>query len=275
MISQDMKSVLSIAGSDSIGGAGIQADIKTCCAFRTYAMTALTAVTAQNTTGVTGIQLVTPEMISKQIHAVVSDNRPDAVKIGMVGNAVAVKTIATALKETGLTNIVVDPVLIASSGSSLSGELSETIAAFYEELFPLADLITPNIPEARTLIDIPDDFEDPGMMAVRLLARSHAGAVLVKGGHGVKEECRDYLLMNTDEGIRSEEFTAPRIDTPNTHGTGCTLSTAIACGLASGKSLVEAVRQAKNFISRSLESGKNMRIGHGTGPLDFFVIPEL
>ncbi len=272
-MSNEIRSVLSIAGSDSIGGAGIQADIKTCCAFRIYAMTALTAVTAQNTTGVTGIQLITPEMIRKQIMAVVEDHRPDAVKIGMVGNAGAVRTIAEVLKETGLKNIVVDPVLVASSGSSLSGELIETTEAFYSELFPLADLITPNIPEARTLLGIPDEFEDPRMMAVRLLAASHARAVLVKGGHGVKEECRDYLIMNTQEGLRSEEFTAPRIDTRNTHGTGCTLSTAIACGLAEGKSLEESVKIAKEFISKALESGRQIRLGHGTGPLDFFVSP--
>ncbi len=274
MIKSDIKTVLSIAGSDSIGGAGIQADLKTCCAFRTYGMTAITAVTAQNTLGVQGIELIKPEMIREQIKSVVSDCMPDAVKIGMVGDAAAVRVIADCIKEYGLRNVIVDPVLVASSGSSLSGELPHTIEAFFTELFPLADLITPNIPEAVALLEIADGFEDPGLMAVRLLASSHAKAVLVKGGHGVKEEARDYLVMNTPEGIKAEEFTAPRIETPNTHGTGCTLSTAIACGLAHGLSLSEAVSKAKRFISRSLESGRALRLGHGTGPLDFFVPSE-
>lgn len=266
--------MLSIAGSDSIGGAGIQADIKTCCAFRTYGMTAITAVTAQNTLGVRDIQMVTPDMVREQIDAVVSDIRPGAVKIGMVGNAETVKVIADSIRKHNLKNIVVDPVLIASSGSSLSGKTDETVDAFFSELFPLADLITPNIPEAIRLLGIDQDFEDPGIMAVRLLAMSNASAVLVKGGHGVKEEARDYLLMKTPDGIKAEEFTAPRIDTPNNHGTGCTLSTAIACGLSGGLTLLEAVRMAKNFISRALESGKRKLLGLGSGPLDFFVPAE-
>ncbi len=273
MTNNNIRTVLSIAGSDSIGGAGIQADLKTCCAFRVYGMTALTAVTAQNTVGVQGIQQITPEMIRKQIESVVTDSRPDAVKIGMVGDAEAVRVIASAIKEFDLKNIVVDPVLLASSGSSLSGEGSSTIEAFFSDLFPLADLITPNIPEAVSLLGIAEEFEDPGLMAVRLLGTTGAKAVLVKGGHGVKEECRDYLLMKTPDGIKAEEFTAPRIDTRNSHGTGCTLSTAIACGLAEGLSLPEAVERAKRFISKALESGRKLHLGRGTGPLDFFVEP--
>ena len=273
MTNYENKTVLSIAGSDSIGGAGIQADLKTCCAFKVYGMTAITAVTAQNTLGVQGIEVITPEMIRKQIDSVVSDCQPDAVKIGMVGNAEAVKVIAEALKEHELKNIVVDPVLVASSGSSLSGSQRETIDAFFSELFPLGDLITPNIPEAVDLLGIAEGFEDPGLMAVRLLGCSGAKAVLVKGGHGVKEECRDYLLMKTPEGIKADEFTAPRIETKNTHGTGCTLSTAIACGLAEGLSIPEAVKKAKIFISKALEAGRAKHLGHGTGPLDFFVTP--
>lgn len=269
----EIKTVLSIAGSDSCGGAGIQADLKTCCAFRVYGMTAITAVTAQNTLGVQAIEVIKPEMIREQINSVVNDCRPDALKIGMVGNADAVRVIANTIKVHGLRNIVVDPVLVASSGSSLSGELSETIEAFFAELFPLADIITPNIPEAISLLGIEEDFEDPREMSVRLLATSGSKAVLVKGGHGVKEECRDYLLMHTSEGIEAEEFSAPRIRTPNTHGTGCTLSSAIACGLAKGMDLKAAVEKAKHYISRALESGKVLRLGHGTGPLDFFVDP--
>lgn len=268
-----IKKILIIAGSDSIGGAGIQADIKTSCAYRTYAMTAVTAVTAQNTRGVQAVASIKPDMIFRQIESVVNDCRPDAVKIGMAGDAENIKTIADAIGRFELPNVVVDPVLVASSGDSLSGGLSECIQAYYEYLFPLADLITPNIPEAVDLLGISEGFEDPGLMAVRLLGMTKAKAVLVKGGHGVKEECRDWLLYHTNDGIRDRQFVAPRIETPNTHGTGCTLSTAIACGLAEGLPLPDAIDKAKHFISKALEGGRDLRLGHGTGPLDFFVSP--
>lgn len=261
--------VLIIAGSDSIGGAGIQADIKTCCAFGTYAMTAVTAVTAQNTIGVTGIQDITPAMVEKQIEAVAEDIRPDAVKIGMLANSEIVRKVAECLRRHEFRNVVVDPVLVASSGSSLSGAVDETARAMLEELFPLATLITPNIPEAMTLLGIEQDFEDPAEMALRLLALSRSRAVLVKGGHGVKEECRDFLLYHGEDGIGHEEFNAPRIETRNSHGTGCTLSSAIASCLAAGLPLTEAVRKGKEFVTKALENGRMLGLGHGCGPLDF------
>ena len=266
-----MKTVLSIAGSDSGGGAGIQADIKTCCAFKVFATTAITSITAQNTFGVEGIMDIPADFVEKQIRAVVNDIRPDAVKIGMLGNAETVIRVASLISELGLKNVVLDPVLIASSGDSLSGNSNETASAIMERLAPLATIMTPNIPEAHQLLGIDNDFEDAGPLAVRFSGVSRAEAVLLKGGHGESEYCKDYLVFrHGSEGLTVREFSAPRIETKNNHGTGCTLSSAIACGLALGLSLENAVRQGKEYVTSALKSGIENKIGNGTGPLDFF-----
>lgn len=267
--------VLSIAGSDSCGGAGIQADLKTCCAFKVYGMTAITAITAQNTLGVADIQDVTPRMVYEQIKAVAEDITPDAVKIGMVSNPETVKIIADAIRDFNLKRIVLDPVLVASSGSSLSGETNKTAEAMIEYLFPLCELVTPNLPETFTLLNVDPEFESPRDLAVRMLAMTKASNVLIKGGHGNQEVVKDFLAMRKQDGFPEvREFSAPRIETPNSHGTGCTLSTAIACGLAQGFTVAEAVERAKKFVSDALEAGKDSGLGHGTGPLDFFVSPS-
>lgn len=263
--------VLSIAGSDSCGGAGIQADIKTCCAYKVYGMTAITAITAQNTLGVAGIMEVTPDMVYDQIKAVARDISPDAVKIGMVANPETVRAIADAIRDFNLRNIILDPVLVASSGDSLSGDSGDTAGALIKHLFPLCELVTPNLPETFTLLDVEPEFESPRELAIRMLANTGARNVLVKGGHGVQEMVKDFLALSREDGLPEVmELSAPRIDTPNNHGTGCTLSTAIACGLASGLSLVEAVEKGKRFVTKALEAGKDSGLGKGTGPLDFF-----
>lgn len=263
--------VLSIAGSDSSGGAGIQADLKTCCALGVYGMTAITAVTAQNTLGVIGIQDINPDMVYNQIKAVAEDIRPDAVKIGMLANASLVKTVSQALRDFELSSIVLDPVLVASSGSSLSGDKNETAQAMKEFLFPICDVVTPNIPEACSLLDIDEEFEDEKSLGIRLLALTGVKAVLIKGGHTLKTLCTDYLVERaTDKkDLIISEFSAPRIESPNTHGTGCTLSSAIACGLAKGLTLKEAVEEGKKFVSEAMQHGIDVGLGNGTGPLDF------
>lgn len=262
------KTVLIIAGSDSIGGAGIQADIKTCCAFGTYAMTAITAVTAQNTMEITGIQDITPEMVEKQIEAVATDIQPDAIKIGMLANKDIVERVARCISRHKFRNVVVDPVLVASSGSSLSHDTRLTVEAMKSYLFPLATLITPNMPEARWITGEPEASQED--LANLIADTTHAHAVLLKGGHGTDAECRDYLVMDGNGNRQHFEFSAPRIQTENSHGTGCTLSSAIASCLAYGLPLQEAVSVSKKFISQALENGKNLGLGHGNGPLDFF-----
>lgn len=268
----DIKTVLSIAGSDSCGGAGIQADIKTCCALKVYATTAITALTAQNTLGVKGIEYTAPDFVKAQIKAVAEDIRPNAVKIGMLGNADIARAVADAVAELGLINVVLDPVLVASSGSSLSGETEETVKVILEKLAPLATIITPNIPEMGTLLGFPLDFEDAATFPLRLMGMTGCKAVLLKGGHGDHEMATDYLTYRDADGeLHFREFSAPRIKTSNNHGTGCTLSSAIACYLAKGEPLDVAVEKGKNFVTEALKGSVTRKIGTGTGPLDFFV----
>lgn len=268
---KDIRTVLSIAGSDSCGGAGIQADIKTCCAFGVYASTAITALTAQNTMGVEGIELTRPEFVAQQIDSVVKDIRPDAVKIGMLGSAQIAHAVAEVLRECKLKNIVIDPVMVASSGSSLSGNRDDLTQVILKELAPLATLITPNAPEMATLLGMPLDYEDPPMFSLRLMGVAGCNAVLLKGGHFEGETSTDYLTWRNGDGeLKFAEFNAPRISTPNSHGTGCTLSTAIACGLAAGLDLETAVGQAKDFVTEALKGSRVIKLGKGTGPLDFF-----
>lgn len=251
--------VLTIAGSDCSGGAGIQADLKTMAAHKVYGMSAITALTAQNTTGVFGVLEASPEFVAQQIDCVFDDIRPDAVKIGMVSSAAIISTIAARLKAFGAHNVVVDPVMVATSGSRLLDE--DATAALRGELLPLGTVITPNIPEAEALCGFA--IVDHGDMerAARRLASGLGGAVLIKGGH--LTNCADDLLLS--EG-RLVWLNSPRLDNPNTHGTGCTLSSAIACNLAMGRGVEESVRRAKAYVTGALRAGLNL--GRGPGPLD-------
>lgn len=255
-----MKSVLSIAGSDSSGGAGIQADIKTIQAHHLFAQTAITALTAQNTTGVYGVLDVDPAFVEQQIDVVFDDIRPDAVKIGMVSSPAIVDAIVAALIRNGATNIVVDPVMVATSGSELSSD--EAVVALREKLIPLATVITPNMPEAEVLFGAHVENAADQERAAIEIARATGVAVLVKGGHG--ENDANDVLARPDGTIAW--FEGERVDTANTHGTGCTLSSAIACGLAVGKPLEEAVKSAKDYITGALSAG--LDLGRGSGPMD-------
>ena len=255
-----MKSVLSIAGSDSSGGAGLQADIKTIQAHHLFAQTAITALTAQNTTGVYGVLDVKPAFVAQQIDVVFEDIRPDAVKIGMVSSPAIVDAIVDALVRNGAANIVVDPVMVATSGSELSS--NEAVVALREKLIPLATVITPNMPEAEVLFGAHiENAADQERAAVEI-ARATGVAVLVKGGHG--ENDANDVLARPDGTVTW--FEGERVDTANTHGTGCTLSSAIACGLAVGKPLDEAVKSAKDYIIGALSAG--LDLGRGSGPMD-------
>lgn len=254
-----MKCVLSIAGSDSSGGAGIQADLKTMIMNGVYGMSALTALTAQNTTGVTAIMEVTPLFLRQQIDAVFEDIRPDAVKIGMVSSAALIETIGDRLRAYKASNIVVDPVMVATSGSRLLE--TDAAAALKRELLPLATVLTPNIPEAEILsgrsIQTPDDMG----AAAKAIGDAWGCAVLCKGGHSIND-ANDLLYQNG----KFQWFEGKRIPNPNTHGTGCTLSSAIASNLAKGFDLDTAVERAKAYISGAL--GAMLDLGRGSGPMN-------
>ncbi|MBQ8682837.1 MAG: bifunctional hydroxymethylpyrimidine kinase/phosphomethylpyrimidine kinase [Selenomonadales bacterium] len=254
-----MKTALSIAGSDSSGGAGIQADMKTMTMNGVYAMTAITALTAQNTTGVQGIYEVPADFLAAQIDSVFADIVPDAVKIGMIASPELVETIASKLTEYEAKNIVVDPVMVSTSGSALSK--GSAVSRMKEVLFPLAAVITPNIPEAEALSGMAIRSADEMEKAAEKLGKEYGCAVLVKGGHAVKD-ASDVLW--TGEGI--VWFHGKHIDNPNTHGTGCTLSSAIAANLAKGYTLTDAIDRAKAYISGAL--GAMLDLGQGSGPLD-------
>ncbi|MBS5449845.1 MAG: bifunctional hydroxymethylpyrimidine kinase/phosphomethylpyrimidine kinase [Coriobacteriia bacterium] len=271
-----LPSVLTIAGSDSSGGAGIQADLKTIGALGCYGQSVLCALTAQNTYGVRASRLMEPTFIEAQLDAVFSDMRPDAVKVGMVGGPAQVHAVAGFLRKAGDVPVVVDPVLVATSGASLASD--GTARALIDELFPLASVVTPNVPEARALCQVACDVgllagepvgEDCESMAYAL-AKLTRGAVLVKGGHldlPADGLCHDALLL---QGKREPlDLVDVRIDTPNTHGTGCTLSSAIACGLAQGLGVEVAVRAAKRYLTDCLAAGLVQSDSHN-GPLDHF-----
>ena len=259
MNTKKRKTALTIAGSDSSGGAGIQADIKTMQANGVYAMSAITALTAQNTTGVSGIFEVTPEFLGQQLDAVFTDIYPDAVKIGMVASAELVKMIAFKLKEYKAERIVVDPVMVSTSGSRLISE--EAIQILKTELFPLASVLTPNIPEAEVLFGASIHSAEDMERAAQAISEEYHCAVLLKGGHQLND-ANDLLYA---EG-KSRWFYGRRIDNPNTHGTGCTLSSAIASNLAKGYGLEEAVERAKEYISGALAA--MLDLGAGSGPMD-------
>ncbi len=254
-----MKKALTIAGSDSCGGAGIQADIKTMTMNGVYAMSAITALTAQNTTGVTGIMEVTPEFLKEQIDNVFNDIRPNAVKIGMVSSRELIETIVDRLKAFDAENIVVDPVMVATSGSRLINE--DAIATLKSDLLPIADVITPNIPEAEVLSGIPIHSEDDMIKAAGMISEAYNCAVLCKGGHSIND-ANDLLYENG----KYQWFKGKRIDNPNTHGTGCTLSSAIASNLAKGFDMQSSVQRAKDYISGALAD--MLDLGKGSGPMN-------
>ena len=253
-----MKTTLTIAGSDSSGGAGIQADIKTMTMNGVYAMSAITAMTAQNTTGVRAIQESTPEFLKQQLDAVFEDIFPDAVKIGMVSSGALIRVIVDRLKHYGARNVVVDPVMVASAGSSLIRQ--EAVGVLMGELLPLAALVTPNIPEAQVLSGLTIRDREDMMAAAKHIADTCRCAVLLKGGHSVND-ANDLLYADGELCW----FEGKRIHTPNTHGTGCTLSAAIAANLAKGFSLTQSVRRAKDYISGALSA--MLDLGQGSGPM--------
>ena len=254
-----MKTALTIAGSDSSGGAGIQADIKTMTVNGVFAMSAITALTAQNTTGVTDILEATPAFLEKELDAVFTDIFPDAVKIGMVSSAELITVIADKLRQYGARHVVVDPVMVATSGAKLLR--SDAIEVLKERLLPLAEVLTPNIPEAEILADM--KIESPADMetAARTICEKYGCAVLCKGGHDLNDA--NDLLWKDGKG---RWFNGRRIDNPNTHGTGCTLSSAIASNLAKGYELDQAVERAKAYISGALAA--QLDLGKGRGPMN-------
>jgi hydroxymethylpyrimidine/phosphomethylpyrimidine kinase len=254
-----MKTALTIAGSDSSGGAGIQADIKTMMANGVYAMSAITALTAQNTTGVQGIYEVTPEFLTLQMQSVFSDIRPDAVKIGMVSSVGLIRAIAEELRREKAEKIVVDPVMVATSGARLISE--DAVAELKAQLLPLATVLTPNIPEAEVLSGITVRTPEDMVRAAQRIHEEYHCAVLCKGGHHLND-ANDLLWR--DGGGRW--FNGRRIDNPNTHGTGCTLSSAIAANLAKGHDLDTAVEKAKKYISGALAA--MLDLGRGSGPMN-------
>jgi hydroxymethylpyrimidine/phosphomethylpyrimidine kinase len=256
---------VTIAGSDSGGGAGIQADLKTFSALGVYGASIITALTAQNTMGVQGIHDVPPDFVTKQIDSVFSDLEVRAVKIGMLSQPAVIEAVAEGLQRYSQTQVVLDPVMVAASGDRLLAP--EAVNALRHVLLPRALLVTPNLLEAAALLDEPQAGDEQAMcrQAERIFALG-PGAVLVKGGHGTGRESTDVLM--DAQGVRF--FSAARIETRNTHGTGCTLSSAVAAGLAKGLPLADAVAAGKDFISAAIGASTQLHIGHGHGPVHHF-----
>lgn len=254
-----MKAALTIAGSDSSGGAGIQADLKTMTLNGVFAMSAITALTAQSTMGVTDIVDVEPDFLKAQLDAVFEDIYPDAVKIGMVSDKKLIETIAEKLIEYDAKNIVLDPVMVATSGSKLLKD--DAIGALKERLIPLAELITPNIPEAEILSGLKIKDDKDMQKSAKVIADNFDVNVLLKGGHAIND-ANDFLLVDGN----SIWIKGDRIDNKNTHGTGCTLSSAIAANLAKNKSIEEAVRLSKKYLEGALKDG--LDLGKGSGPMN-------
>ncbi len=254
-----MRTALTIAGSDSSGGAGIQADIKTMTANGVFAMSAITALTAQNTTGVAGIMEASPEFLKQQIDCIFTDIRPDAVKIGMVSSAELIIAIAEKLAEYQAENIVVDPVMVATSGAKLISD--DAIDTLKERLLPMADILTPNIPESEVLSGMEIRTEEDMIKAAEKISENYHCAVLLKGGHQLND-ANDLLYRKGSY----RWFYGKRIDNPNTHGTGCTLSSAIASNLAKGFDMDTSVERAKAYISGAL--GTMLDLGKGSGPMN-------
>lgn len=257
--------VLTIAGSDSGGGAGIQADLKTISALGCYGLSVITALTAQNTLGVTAIYPVPPAFVAEQLKAVLGDIGADAVKIGMLHSPDIIRTIADTLTSFDVRTIVIDPVMVATSGDKLLQD--DAIDALKTYLLPMATVITPNLPEAGVLLGRTLDTFDDLRQAANDLSGQYPGAVLVKGGHLLDRDSTDILCPKPGEQIL---FPTQRIVTPNSHGTGCTLSSAIAAGLAKGLPLRDAVEQAKTYLTGTLQAGAAYKLGHGHGPVHHF-----
>lgn len=257
--------VLSIAGSDSSGGAGIQADLKTFSSLGVYGATAITAITAQNTQGVHSQLAITSQMVYDQIVTVIEDLHPSFVKIGMLSNAEIVNVVAEALSQYSLT-IILDPVIVSSSGHRLLS--LEAQDALKEKLLPMSALITPNIPEIKALTDMPLSSFEEKQMAAQQLMNYGVKAVLLKGGHEEGNTKTDILFSQSANGIESTLFSADTIPTPNIHGTGCTLSSAITAFLARGLCLNDAISEAKNYITNAITAGADIKIGHGSGPVN-------
>ena len=255
-------SVLTIAGSDSSGGAGVQADLKTYAALGVYGTSVITALTAQNTLAVTGVLEIAPEFVAAQIDAVVTDIRPDAVKTGMLANTAIVQVVAAKVKEHGLPNVVVDPVMVSKTGARLLAE--DAVAALCRELFPLAEVVMPNIPEAETLTGNRIASLADVRSAAERVAAMGPRAVVITGGHADGDIVTDILY----DGADFHQFSGPRIETVSTHGTGCTFASAVAAYLALGRPLSEAVRQAREYVEGALRNARP--IGRGNGPLDHF-----
>ncbi len=260
------KKVLTIAGSDSGGGAGVQADLKTFSALGCYGMTVITTLTAQNTTGVTGIHAPPPSFVDEQMEAVLTDIGVDAVKIGMLYSSELIEVVARRLISHGIDKIVLDPVMLATSGDALMRE--DAIEALKEHLMPIAAVITPNLPEAEVLSGINPLGLDDMEKAARIMAGSHCRSVLVKGGHLKGPSCVDVLYLSSED--RAVVLEEDRIDTRNTHGTGCTLSSAIAAFLAMGDEIEDSVRKARKFIHEAIRAGAEYSLGHGCGPPHHF-----
>ncbi len=254
-----MRTALTVAGSDCSGGAGIQADIKTLTMNGVYAMSVITALTAQNTTGVSSISEVTCDFLAEQIDMIFTDIRPDAVKIGMVSNSDLIKTIVEKLTSYKADKIVVDPVMVATSGADLMQ--SEAVITMINCLLPIATLVTPNIPEAEVLTGMKIENEDDMVQAALYINQNYGCSVLLKGGHSVND-ANDLLCENGE----IKWFYGKRIDNSNTHGTGCTLSSAIAANLAKGFGLDTSVQRAKDYISGALSA--QLDLGHGSGPMN-------
>lgn len=259
--------ILSIAGSDCSGGAGIQADIKTISALGGYAAAAITAITVQNTLGVQDVHFASADLVGRQIVAVMDDLQPAAIKIGMTGNAEIINEIARILHQYSPRQVVFDPVMVSTSGRKLMAD--EAMAAICTKLIPEVSLVTPNLHETEVLLQRPVHSIDDMEQAARLLYEKYQCAFLVKGGHLNGNDMCDVLY----DGAELNLFNSPRIHSKNRHGTGCTLSSAIATFLAQGASLYEAVEQAKEYVSYAIEAGKDLHIGQGNGPLWHFQYP--
>lgn len=261
--------LLTIAGSDSSGGAGIQADLKTFAALGGYGMSAITALTAQNTTGVQAVASTTPEMLRAQIDSVMSDVGCDAAKIGMVPDAPSIRAVAEALRAHRLQPVVLDPVMVATSGCSLMEHSAASV--LLQELAPLSQLITPNLPEAQLLAEQEIHSVPDMLKAARTLQQRGAAAVLVKGGHLAGDVLSDVLVLADGS---EHVLTDARIDTRNTHGTGCTLSAAIATYLALGCDMLQAVQRGRAYLRGALAAGANVRVGQGHGPVNHSFDPQ-
>ena len=262
---------LSIAGSDSSGGAGIQADLKTFSALGVYGATAITAITAQNTVGVHAQYAIDPQMVYRQIISVIDDLHPSYIKIGMLSNADIVRVVAKALCRYSIP-VILDPVIVSSTGHRLlSIEAQEVIKS---QLLPLSTLVTPNIPEMEALTNISLNCYENKVQASKILFDYGAKAILLKGGHEEGNTKSDILFTNSESGIESAIFTSESITTRNTHGTGCTLSSAITAFMARRYDIVEAITEAKRFITEAIRSGADIEIGHGIGPVNHSFSPS-